>query len=158
MRSLAAGCVTAGWDFIVAGDGKSPPDYALEGCRFLSLDAQRESGFALGRICPERSYTRKNIGYLSAIQSGANVIVETDDDNHPRDGFWTPRQARVTCLPVETDGWVNAAQPRPGRCSRRGDPRKLRVPGPTRTRGQRSGRGRGLSDAVPPALSVRYHR
>jgi hypothetical protein len=108
MRSLAAGCVTAGWDFIVAGDGKSPPDYALEGCRFLSLDAQRESGFALGRICPERSYTRKNIGYLSAIQSGANVIVETDDDNHPRDGFWTPRQARVTCLPVETDGWVNA--------------------------------------------------
>jgi hypothetical protein len=108
MQSLAAGCVTAGWDFIVAGDSKSPPDYALEGCRFLSLDAQRESGFALGRICPERSYTRKNIGYLSAIQSGANVIVETDDDNHPRDGFWTPRQARVTCRPVETDSWVNA--------------------------------------------------
>jgi hypothetical protein len=108
MRELAAGCVAAGWNFIVAGDGKSPPDYSLEGCRFLSLDAQRESGFALGRICPERSYTRKNIGYLTAMRAGAEVIVETDDDNHPRDGFWAPREAQVTCRPVETDGWVNA--------------------------------------------------
>lgn len=84
MRELAAGCVAVGWNFIVAGDGKSPPDYSLEGCRFLSLDAQRESGFALGRICPERSYTRKNIGYLTAMRARAKVIVETDDDNHSR--------------------------------------------------------------------------
>ena len=108
MRSLAAGCVTTGWDFIVAGDGLSPPDYSLEGCRFLSLAAQRDSGFTLGRICPERSYTRKNIGYLAAIQAGAKVIVETDDDNHPRQEFWAARELQVQCRPVDADGWVNA--------------------------------------------------
>lgn len=108
MRSLAAGCLEHGWDFIVAGDGKSPADYSLEGCRFLSLAAQRESGFALGRICPERSYTRKNVGYLAAIQAGAKVIVETDDDNHPRQEFWAARELQVECRPVDADGWVNA--------------------------------------------------
>lgn len=108
MREFAEGCVTAGWNFIVAGDSKSPPNYSLEGCRFLSLDAQRESGFALGRICPERSYTRKNIAYLAAMRTGADVIVETDDDNHPREEFWRPREFRMPCRPVEKNGWVNA--------------------------------------------------
>jgi len=108
MRQLAAGCVKQGWDFVVAGDGKSPADFALEGCRFLSLDEQRKSGFQLGKICPERSYTRKNIGYLSAIQSGATVIVETDDDNLPREDFWKPREPEMHCRVVTADGWVNA--------------------------------------------------
>ena len=108
MRKLAEGCVEHGWDFIVAGDGKSPSDYTLDGCRFLSLDAQRKSGFALGKICPERSYTRKNIGYLAAMQGGAEVIVETDDDNHPKHEFWTPRKMEVRCRRIEAEGWVNA--------------------------------------------------
>ncbi len=108
LRELAAGCLQHGWDFIVAGDGKSPADFGLDGCRFLSLDAQRDSGFALGANCPERSYTRKNIGYLAAMRAGARVIVETDDDNHPRQDFWSPRKMEVECRPVETDGWVNA--------------------------------------------------
>jgi hypothetical protein len=108
LQSLAAGCRDAGWDFVVAGDSKSPADFAIDGCRFLSLAAQRENGFSLGQICPERSYTRKNVGYLSAIQAGAKVIVETDDDNHPRDQFWSPRSSTVNCRTVELDGWVNA--------------------------------------------------
>ena len=108
MRELAAGCREHTWDFIVAGDSKSPADFSLDGCRFLSLEAQRQSGFSLGRICPERSYTRKNIGYLAAMQAGAKVIVETDDDNHPNTEFWSPRRLEIQCRPVETDGWVNA--------------------------------------------------
>ncbi len=110
LRELAAGCLANGWDFVLAGDIKSPPEFSLEGCRFLSLKTQRESGFALGRICPERSYTRKNIGYLAAIRAGAGVIVETDDDNHPRKEFWVPREPKVQCRPVEVDAWVNAYQ------------------------------------------------
>lgn len=110
LKALAAGCKESDWDFVVAGDSKSPTDFSLDGCRFLSLRAQRDSGFALAKICPERSYTRKNIGYLAAIQKGARVIVETDDDNHPRPGFWEPRVAEVECRPVEMDGWVNAYQ------------------------------------------------
>lgn len=108
MRELSAGCIAHGWDFFVAGDGKSPTDYDVEGCRFLSLEAQRGSGFTLGKICPERSYTRKNIGYLFAIKAGAEVIVETDDDNHPMDPFWATRQIQATCQTVDTNKWVNA--------------------------------------------------
>jgi hypothetical protein len=107
LRKLAAGCAENGWDFIVAGDSKSPPGFDLEGCRFLSLVDQRDSGYALGRICPERSYTRKNIGYLEAIRAGADVIVETDDDNHPKEEFWSARDLLTTCRPVEKNGWVN---------------------------------------------------
>ena len=108
LQQLASGCVEHGWDFIVAGDGKSPADFALEGCRFLSLTDQRQSGFALGTVCPERSYTRKNIGYLDAIRAGASVIVETDDDNHPREEFWRARELKKDCRKVATDDWVNA--------------------------------------------------
>lgn len=107
MRELAAGCLASGWDFVVAGDGKSPADFLLDGCRFLSLAAQRGSGFSLGIHCPERSYTRKNLGYLAAMRAGAEVIVETDDDNHPGSAFWLARQSAVSCRPVEADGWVN---------------------------------------------------
>ena len=108
LRELAAGCIDHGWNFIVAGDSKSPKDFKLDGCQFLSLDAQRNSGFSLGRSCPERSYTRKNVGYLAAMQAGARMIVETDDDNHPLPDFWLPRNPEMACRPVETDGWVNA--------------------------------------------------
>lgn len=30
----------------------------------------------------------KNIGYLLAISEGAEVIIETDDDNIPTQEFW----------------------------------------------------------------------
>jgi hypothetical protein len=107
LRSLAEGSLRHGWDFIVAGDTKSPPDFQLDGCRFLSIDAQQNSPHRLGRLCPTRSYSRKNIAYLDAIASGAAAIVETDDDNFPRESFWTPRSRRVSCRPVKTPAWVN---------------------------------------------------
>lgn len=108
MRELAAGCVKHDWDFIIVGDSTSPSDFKLEGCRFLSLESQQESSFTLAEICPERSYTRKNLGYLEAIRAGAEVIVETDDDNHPQESFWIPRNRAVNCRAVEANGWVNA--------------------------------------------------
>lgn len=108
LRSLAVGCLEHGWSFFLAGDSKSPDDFRLEGCDFLSLQIQRESGFALARLAPEKSYTRKNLGYLAALASGARVIVETDDDNHPTAEFWNPRSRHVRCPKVEASDWVNA--------------------------------------------------
>ena len=83
MQELAAGCIKNDWQFIVAGDEKSPTDFQLEGCSFLSLKTQKGLPFRFASKCLIKSYTRKNIGYLTAIQNGAEVIVETDDDNHP---------------------------------------------------------------------------
>lgn len=107
LRSLASGSLTHGWDFIVAGDTKSPENFELEGCRFLSIADQLAGCHELAALCPTRSYARKNIAYLEAIASGAKVIVETDDDNFPRDDFWLPRVSKTACRPVDFDGWVN---------------------------------------------------
>ena len=93
--------------FHVIGDSKSPPDFDLPGAAYLDLAAQAATGFRFAGLCPTRHYARKNIGYLAAIREGATVIVETDDDNIPRDGFWAPRRRAVTAPLVARPGWCN---------------------------------------------------
>jgi hypothetical protein len=107
MRSLASGAARAGMSFIVVGDSKSPASYSLEGCGYYDLAAQRASGFSVGAACPIGHYSRKNIGYLFAIRGGADVIVETDDDNHPTSAFFAPRERRVVCAHATQRGWLN---------------------------------------------------
>lgn len=107
LRACAAGCRDHGMDFILIGDRKSPADFRLEGCDYWCLDRQRESGLDLARLLPEGHYARKNLGYLIAMQRGAEVIIETDDDNLPDAGFWTPRTPVRQGRPVTGTGWFN---------------------------------------------------
>lgn len=93
--------------FIVAGDEKSPENFNLEGCEFLSLKDQLNSGFELAKQLPTHHYARKNIGYLTAMKNGAGVIVETDDDNYAKDSFWNKREAYVQADFYENNGWFN---------------------------------------------------
>ena len=71
LRALAAGCAQRGWDFVVIGDAKSPPGFALDGCRYFDLAAQQRLGLALAPLSPTGHYARKNLGYLYAISRGA---------------------------------------------------------------------------------------
>ncbi len=107
LSALAEGSRRRGRQFVVIGDVPSPSDFQLEGCDFYGLDAQYESGFNFARLCPTRHYARKNLGYLLAIRQGANIIVETDDDNFPREEFWGERQRKVSVPTLEDAGWVN---------------------------------------------------
>jgi hypothetical protein len=107
LQTLAAGCRQNGLDFILIGDEASPPNFALDGCRFFGLKEQRELGLRFADACPTRHYARKNIGYLIAIRDQAPVIVETDDDSVPYDGFWTERTGLKTVRVVEQPGWIN---------------------------------------------------
>ena len=107
LRALAAGASASGFEFIVIGDLKSPEQFELEGCDFHSVPRQLESGFRFAELCPTRHYARKNIGYLLAIRAGAPLILETDDDNFPRDGFWTERSMKVSAPALASAGWVN---------------------------------------------------
>ena len=107
MREIAAQSVTHGMDFIIAGDSKSPADFHIEGADFLSIQTQREMG-EYGRLCPERTYARKNLAYLRAITAGAPWIVETDDDNLPGKTFWSAPNRLVGGRKVEQNGWINA--------------------------------------------------
>ena len=96
-----------GFHFIVVGDDKSPDDFELSGCEFLSLKGQLSSGFELAKLLPTRHYARKNIGYLAAMKNGANIIVETDDDNYAKDCFWNTRDSHVDADFYENAGWFN---------------------------------------------------
>lgn len=72
-----------GWHLVVVGDKKTPKDWSLENCDYLSPERQLELGYELAELLPWNHYSRKNIGYLFAIENGAKIIYETDDDNLP---------------------------------------------------------------------------
>lgn len=107
LREIAAGAVRTGCEFIVVGDTKSPSDFALEGCRFLSVEAQRKTGLRFAEDCPTRHYARKNIGYLLAASEGTDLIIETDDDNFPREAFFGARSRKIEATIAPNSGWLN---------------------------------------------------
>lgn len=158
VQALAKGCLAEDWNFLLAGDSKSPADFAMDGCEFLSLGKQRESGFALAEKCPERSYTRKNLAYLEAMKNGVEIIIETDDDNHPMPDFWKPRQAETEARTVSHTGWVNAygyftedfIYPRGMPLSKARDPRPAAQP----ASGISSPIHQGLADSDPDVDAV----
>jgi len=78
--------------FIVIGDTKSPADFNLPGCDFYSVNRQKELPWDLARELPVKHYARKNLGYLIAMSKGAEIIIETDDDNLPFGDYWNERQ------------------------------------------------------------------
>jgi hypothetical protein len=104
---FAEGAGPRGINVVLIGDEKSPKDFVQDGARYFSLQAQRDSRFTYGRIAPARHYARKNVGYLEAIRAGAEVIVDTDDDNIPLDSFWAPRTPNLVARRVDAAGWVN---------------------------------------------------
>lgn len=107
LRALAQGSVKHGLEFIIIGDESSPATFELEGSRFYGINEQRALPFSFAEKCPTRHYARKNIGYLIAISEGAQVVVETDDDNMPSEDFWTERVRRNSVNVVSDAGWVN---------------------------------------------------
>ena len=69
------------WHVVVVADKKTPTDWHLPGCYFLSIEQQKTLGYRIIDILPWNHYCRKSIGYLYAIEHGATVIYDTDDDN-----------------------------------------------------------------------------
>jgi hypothetical protein len=110
LSEIAARCKQRHDSFWVVGDISSPSSFQLDGCRFLSMQDQIETGFRSAVLCPPRHYARKNIGYLAAMRAGAHVLVETDDDNFPTSEFWSPRRIAWDAPVVANAGWVNVYQ------------------------------------------------
>lgn len=93
--------------FIVIGDTKSPDEFFVNGCDFYSIERQKKLNFNLVKDLPVKHYARKNLGYLLAISKGAEVIIETDDDNYPMTDFWEKREKSVIAYQLENNGWTN---------------------------------------------------
>ncbi len=70
-----------GWRLVVVADKKTPSDWHLDNCVFLSVEDQQKLPYRIIKHLPWNHYSRKNIGYLYAIEHGASIIYETDDDN-----------------------------------------------------------------------------
>jgi hypothetical protein len=79
-----------GWRLIVAGDRKTPAGWNCAGAKFLAPADQESSGYAIASILPWNHYCRKMLGYIHAIKSGAQLIVDTDDDNIPNASWGFP--------------------------------------------------------------------
>lgn len=79
LRKLAA---LPDWNLVVVADKKTPADWCLDNCHFLSVEKQLSLGLKIVDVLPWNHYARKNIGYLYAIQHGAKIIYDTDDDNY----------------------------------------------------------------------------
>jgi hypothetical protein len=100
-------CKKRDFDFILIGDTKSPNDFHIDECDFWSVDRQLTLDSEFAQLCPTRHYARKNIGYIVAMQRGTEEIVETDDDNLPREEFWNGHNRVVNARSIENLGWVN---------------------------------------------------
>lgn len=96
------------WCLVVVGDSKSPSNWAYKDAVFLSLKDQNEllaKRYKLVAQIPVKSYLRKVIGYLYAIDHGAKFIYETDDDNSALDGllgfkYMQMRGVEMACEPI----------------------------------------------------------
>lgn len=103
IREIAA---LKGWTLVVVGDKKTPADWQLNGVVYLSPADQQDLGLGTAEILPWNHYGRKMIGYLYAMQNGADLILDTDDDNRPTKGFAVlPGEGRYAT--AHHDGFVN---------------------------------------------------
>jgi hypothetical protein len=73
------------WEIVIVGDKKTPTDWYVPGKNivFLSIEKQISLPFNIVHYLPFNHYYRKMVGYLYAIQEGADIIYDTDDDNIP---------------------------------------------------------------------------
>lgn len=108
VEEFAAMARRRGWGVSVAGDTKTPADFAEDGVDYLSIDRQKALFGAYSDATPVRHYARKNFAYLHAIANGAEVIVESDDDNRPYPSFGTDIEKTVQGRLLGGGDWVNA--------------------------------------------------
>lgn len=66
---------------VIVGDEKTPDVYHDLDVAFLDVATQREMFPELSDLIPYNHYCRKNLGYLYAASEGADLILDTDDDN-----------------------------------------------------------------------------
>jgi len=107
LQQYAKDCTEHQIPFIVIGDTKSPEVFNLSGCDFYSIKDQEATNYELAKILPLKHYARKNLGYLIAISKGAEIIIETDDDNWPLEDFWEKRQKQLPAHLLLNKEWVN---------------------------------------------------
>jgi hypothetical protein len=107
IKAMARLARERGWDVVVVGDTSTPDDWTCPGVHYLSVEGQSVRFGELARLIPLRHYSRKNLGYLYAIQEGAECIFETDDDNFPYDSLGRSLELDAKGEVLGGAPWVN---------------------------------------------------
>jgi hypothetical protein len=73
-------------EFLVVGDTREPEELAMfckdERTRFLNVEAQEALNYRCSPLIGWGVIQRRNIGFLEALKSGADIVHSWDDDNH----------------------------------------------------------------------------
>jgi hypothetical protein len=75
------------WHLVVVGDVNTPTPYRLERGTYLSPEWQEDYDKTLSDAIGWRSIQRRNVGFLYALDQGAEVVATVDDDNIPLEGW-----------------------------------------------------------------------
>jgi len=95
-----------GFQLYVAGDRKTPKNWNVPNVNYLDL-AQQERATRMGLMLPKNHYSRKMAGYETAIDDGAEIIIDSDDDNIPSaDYHFPPFTGNFLCYEQDL-GFVN---------------------------------------------------
>ena len=97
-------------ELIVIGDEKSPKNYKSPNVDFYDIGRQKTLKFKLAGALPYNHYSRKMLGYLIAIENGADCIMDTDDDNIPFENFHFEIFDGVKLVSEPNLGFVNIYQ------------------------------------------------
>lgn len=98
------------YQLIVIGDKKSPAGWDHENVDYFSVSRQESLEFNLASLLPYNHYCRKMLGYLLALKQGSEAIVDTDDDNIPKENWDFPSfQGNFDTIPADL-GFVNIYQ------------------------------------------------
>lgn len=150
------------WDMVVVGDLKTPEDWALEGVTYIPADAPEVAGARTAAALPFNHYSRKMLGYLSAVAAGSQIVVDTDDDNAPLEGWdWPLLQGEHLTAPPDR-GFVNLYRsythqeiwPRGLPLHKVRDPRATLDPGELTLRDVTVGVWQGLADGDPDVDAI----
>ena len=93
------------WQLFVVADRKTPVPWQAHDAVFLPVEDNR---YALSTRLPNDHYSRKMLGYLAAVEAGAKVIAESDDDNLPYPEWGFPAFDGEFSVSGRDWGFVNA--------------------------------------------------
>jgi hypothetical protein len=75
------------WTLIVVGDRRTPSEFRLKNGIYLSPDDQERLAPELSGLIGWNCVQRRNLGFVLALDLGANLVATIDDDNIPYDSW-----------------------------------------------------------------------
>ncbi|MDB5110292.1 MAG: hypothetical protein JWR67_1406 [Mucilaginibacter sp.] len=106
-QAVKAFAAMSGCQLIVIGDKKTPDNWAHDNVAYFSVDRQEQVGGYLHQVLPYNHYSRKMLGYIYAIKQGVEFIIDTDDDNIPKDDWSFPELNGTFSTITRGKGFIN---------------------------------------------------